>query len=107
MKKLLMGGAWLLSLAAVAAQQSPSEAPVLSKSEYRLPLEEVIAIGRVPYWRQQEAPRWEPPELELQQPTQPRLEWVPHYSRDERDDYQGIHDPLNPQPRTKLFEVHF
>jgi hypothetical protein len=71
-----------------------------------VPLQEVIAIGRLPYWRT-DKPRLEQPTLELQPTTKPRLEWAPHYSRDERDDYNGVRDSLSPQPRTKLFEIHF
>ena len=109
MKNLLAWAALLSSVAAVAdaGRESRPEVPVLSKSEYRLPLEEVIAIGQLPYWRQTEAPRWDQPALELQSAPAPRLEWAPHYSRDERDEYNGVRDQLNPQPRTKLFEVHF
>lgn len=109
MKNSLAWTALLLSLttAADAGRESPSEAPVLSKSEYRLPLEEVIAIGRAPYWRQAEEPQWDQPTLELQPAPSSRLEWVPHYSREERDEFNGVRDQLNPQPRTKLFEVHF
>lgn len=104
---------WLFSLAAVAlsplasAREEPAtQAQVLSKSDYRLPMEEVIAIGRVPYWRKDQAPQYERQEMELQE-SKSRLQWAPEYSRDERDDYDGIRDQLNPQPRAKVFEVKF
>jgi hypothetical protein len=104
---------WLLSLAAVAfsslaaAREEPAtQAQVLSKSDYRLPMEEVIAIGRVPYWRKDQAPQYERQEMELQE-SKARLQWAPKYSRDERDDYNGVRDQLNPQPRAKVFEVKF
>jgi hypothetical protein len=103
-KKSIAWIALLIGLPA-AARDLPSEAPVLPRGEYRLPLEEVIAIGHVPYWRQQQAPQLQKPEMELEQPSNGRLQWVPPYSRDERD--EGVRDPLNPQPRTKLFELHF
>lgn len=106
MKKTAVWITLLLSLTVVAAPRS-SETPVLSGSEYRIPLQEVIAIGRTPYWRDQQKPRWEQPELQLPPASKPRLEWAPHYSRDERDDYREVRDQLNPKPRTKLFEVHF
>jgi len=105
-KNVVAWAALSLSLSATAAPVAPSEVPVLPSAEYRMPLQEVIAIGRAPYWRQPETPRWEPPELELPA-SKSRLEWAPHYSRDERDDFNGVRDQLNPQPRTKLFEIHF
>ena len=107
MKSSIVWTALLVSLTAGAAQESPSETPALAPSEYRLPMEEVTAIGRLPYWRQTEAPRWEQPSLELQQTAKSRLQWLPNYTRDERDDSKAVHDPANPQARTKVFEVRF
>ncbi|HSB97940.1 MAG TPA: hypothetical protein VLC91_15875 [Spongiibacteraceae bacterium] len=100
--------AWIVLLLSlpVSARDLAADASVLPSSEYRLPPEEVIAIGHVPYWRQQESPQWQKPEMELEQPAS-RLQWAPRYSRDEREDYKGVRDQLNPQPRAKVFEVHF
>jgi hypothetical protein len=106
------GKCWLagLALAAVgpvlAVEPSAADSSVLPKSAYRVPMEEVIAIGRVPYWRKDEKPKWEREEMELQE-SKARMQWAPAYTRDERDEYNGIRDSVNPQPRAKIFEVKF
>jgi hypothetical protein len=89
-----------------AGEPAAADSSVLPRSAYRVPMEEVIAIGRVPYWRKDQAPKWEREEMELQE-SKARIQWAPGYSRDERDEYDGIRDSVNPQPRTKLFEVKF
>lgn len=104
---------WLAGLALAAAgpvlaagEPAAADSSVLPKSAYRIPMEEVIAIGRVPYWRKEQAPKWEREEMELQE-SKARIQWAPNYTRDERDEYDGIRDSVNPQPRTKIFEVKF
>lgn len=99
----------LIALPLSAAEGAPEETPMLSQREYRLRLEEVIVIGRDPYWRQQQQPRWDRKTLELPaaEAGKSRLQWAPRYTRDEREDYENAPDHMNPQPRTKLFEVKF
>lgn len=83
------------------------EDPVLNRSAYRTPLDQIIVTGRTPYWQTQ-VPRWDRPKVEiLQQATPPRLQWFPRYSREERDEYNGVRDTQNPKPRAKLFEFKF
>lgn len=93
-----------------AEQKQRPDVPVLPASEYRTPLEEIIVRGRSPYWQREEAPRWDKPKVEAPVPGAApagRLQWTPPYTRDERDDYDKVRDQLNPQPRTKLFELKF
>jgi hypothetical protein len=102
----LAGFAVALAGPVCAVEPSAADSSVLPKSAYRVPMEEVIAIGRVPYWRKEQAPKWEREEMELQE-SNARMQWAPAYSRDERDEYDGIRDSVNPKPRAKLFEVKF
>lgn len=102
----LAGFAVALAGPLLAVEPSAADSSVLPKSAYRVPMEEVIAIGRVPYWRKEQAPQWEREEMELQE-SKARMQWAPAYSRDERDEYDGIRDSVNPKPRAKLFEVKF
>lgn len=101
----IAAGALLLISALVWAAESKTkqEAPVLKADAYRTPLDEVIVTGR----KTQEAPRWDKPKVEVPQATPSRLQMLPKYTRDERDEYNGIRDTQNPQPRTKLFEFKF
>ncbi len=87
------------------------ETPMLPASAYRTPLEEIIVEGKIPYWQHKAPPRWDRPKVEVPKPgaaTPGRLQWVPRYTREEREDYNGVRDQLsNPQPRLKIFEIHF
>lgn len=98
----------LATLAVPAWSQRP-EAEVLPASEYRVGLEEVVVLGqRAPAWRSrvEEKPRWDVPELEL--PTvQRRIEWLPAYSREEREDYERARDRNAREPRFRLFNIEF
>ena len=90
-----------------AGSETGRDTGVLGPDAYRTPLDQVIVTGHVPYWQRQ-TPRWDRPELEIpQQATPSRMQWLPKYTRDERDDYDGIRDTQNPQPRIKLFEFRF
>lgn len=91
---------------ALADEPAAADGSVLKKSDYRLPMEQVIAIGRIPYWRKEQAPQWEREEMELKE-SKSRLQWAPAYTRDERDEYDGIRDSTNPKARAKVFEVKF
>jgi hypothetical protein len=107
-KGCLVVGLALIAAGPVLAADEPAatDSSVLPKSAYRIPMEEVIAIGRVPYWRKEQAPKWEREEMELQE-SKARIQWAPNYTRDERDEYDGIRDSVNPQPRAKIFEMKF
>lgn len=92
-------------------QKQKPETGALPASAYRVPLDEIIVQGREPYWRHEASPRFDKPKVEapkLGDSTPSRLQWAPHYNRDERDDYNGVRDQLsNPPPRAKIFEIHF
>lgn len=108
--KLIAAGTLVL-LATVAwaiEPKSKPETPVLSAEAYRTPLDQVIVTGRSPYWQQQ-VPRWDKPKVEEvpEQVRPSRLQLAPRYTREERDEYNGVRDTQNPQPRTKLFELKF
>lgn len=107
--KFIAAGA-LVSLATLAwalDTKPRPETPVLSADAYRTPLDQVIVTGRSPYWQQQ-VPRWDKPKVELPVQAPPsRLQLAPRYTREERDEYNGVRDTQNPQPRMKLFEFKF
>lgn len=99
---------WVLATGA-QAQARPDVEP-LPAEEYVTPLEEVIVRGsRAPAWRDrlEQRPRWERQVLELEEPEPPRLDWFPHYERDEREDYEGVRDRRDAEPRLRLFEFRF
>lgn len=99
------GSLLLFAALAWAADSIKPETPVLRADAYRTPLDEVVVTGRA---QQQQTPRWDKPKVDIpQQATPPRMQFMPQYTRDERDEYDGIRDTQNPQPRTKLFELKF
>ncbi len=109
MKKHLLLFTVFCSAAWAATQNAKPEPSVLPASAYRTSLEEIVVKGRLPYWQQQ-TPRWDKPKVEAPKPGEAapgRLQFAPAYTREERDDYNEVRDPLNPKPRTKLFEVKF
>jgi hypothetical protein len=105
---MVVSSAALSCMAVCAAEQNQKpESAMLPASAYRVPIDEIIVEGRVPYW-QRETPRWDKPKVEAPKPGGAgRLQWAPHYTRDERDDYTTPRDQLNPKPRAKIFELKF
>lgn len=98
-----------LSLVAAAhAEDKPGDNELLEKDAYRSEIEEVVVVGRTPEWRRQEAPEWRPQRFELpeDQPSA-RMEWLPEYTKDERDLYEGVRDRKNEKAEFKLFEWKF
>ena len=94
---------------AAETSQKP-EAAVLPASAYRVPLEEIIVEGKAPYWQREAPPRWDKPKVEAPKPGEAtsRMQWVPPYTHDERDDYNSVRDQLaNPPTPTKIFELKF
>ncbi|HUH38210.1 MAG TPA: hypothetical protein VL027_09735 [Spongiibacteraceae bacterium] len=82
---------------------------LLDESEYRSPLEEVIVRGEKPRWDDQPArrPDIDPRDIEFESSDEPRLNWLPRYTADERDNYDGVRDRKNEKPLIKLFEFKF
>jgi len=107
-KKLAAVALLLSSLTAWSAQNDRPEPPLLKAERYRTPLEEVIVTVPQPYWKTDNAPRWDKPKVEVQTESPPtRLQWAPRYTRNEADDYKEVRDTQNPKPRMKLFEIKF
>lgn len=108
MKKIAAIALLLSSSATWSADGHRPETPLLKGENYRTPLEEVIVTVPAPYWKKEAAPRWDRPKVDVQTESPPsRMQWAPHYSRDEADDYKEIRDTQNPKPRAKLFEIKF
>lgn len=108
-RSLVLLGMLGLSLSVFAAGRS-DEDQLLDKSEYRGKLEEVVVVGRQPEWRTSSAEdqQWRPGKFELSEPENSgRLEWFPEYSKDERDNYQGVRDRTGEKPEFKIFEWKF
>lgn len=98
-----------LLLAAITQFASAREPELLSEEEYALQREEVVVRAQRPQWRaREEAPRWDREKFELDiQTTQPRLQALPKYEREERDDSMQVRDRMNAEPRIKLFELKY
>ena len=105
-KYWIAGLAMILAGPALAVEPSAVDSSVLPQSAYRIPLQEVIVIGGTPYWKKEQQPQWEREEIELKE-SKARMQWAPAYTRDERDEYDGIRDSVNPKARAKVFEVKF
>ena len=100
----------VVSLAAVASAENDRHAKesLLDASEYRGELEEIVVIGQQPEWRQPpKQDEWRPDRFELKESTKPRLQWLPEYTKEERDNYQGVRDRTGENPEIKLFELKF
>ena len=106
----LLAAALLLATAALAQSAAAKrETALLSEKEYPMQLEEVVVRAQRPQWRKKEAPPdWNRGKFDLDTTAEPsRLQLAPKYSRDERDDYNGVRDRMNAEPRIKLFELKF
>lgn len=103
----------LLGAASVGAQTTSSsrpETPMLDEQDYPIQLEEVVVRGKAPRWRDREpaAPDWEKGKFQIPVETKPsRIEVLPKYTADERDDYDQVRDRMNATPRIKIFEMKF
>ena len=101
----------LLALASVtAAADKNKERQLLNEEEYRSSLEEVVVVGQQPEWRKQslEQEEWRPQRFELPEPKRKaRIEWLPQYAKDERDQYDGVRDRTAENPAFKIFDWKF
>lgn len=112
MNRLLkqLAAALLLSAAGLAlAAPEERNGDLLDPSAYRTELEEIVVKGRAPRWRdEQQRPELRPEDIQFFEPeTQPRLQWLPRYTRDEREFYRGVRDRMDEKPQIKVFEIHF
>ena len=72
-------------------------------------LEEMVVTAREPQWRQpKDEEDWRPDRFELPEGgPERRMEWLPEYTRDERDNYTEVRDPKNEEPDFQLFKWKF
>jgi hypothetical protein len=100
----------LLTLSVIAEQASEQNQPVLlDDSEYRTDIEEMVVRARRLDWRNQQVEQeWRPERFELpEQSSEQRMQWLPRYSKDERDQFDGVRDRMGEKPEIKLFEWKF
>ena len=100
----------LLFLAGTLVAADRDEAP-LDEKAFRLETEEVLVTGQALEWREQEQAMQRDEKFRLADPEdlpQPRFEWFPAYTEDERDRYaDGPRDRLEEKAGLKLFEGRF
>lgn len=110
LRPLLAAAALLLAAAAVAQTAASAREPdLLSEKEYPVQIEEVVVRAQKPQWREKaEAPDFNREKFKFDpQVEEARLQAMPKYDRDERDDYMQVRDRMNAEPRIKLFEFKF
>ncbi|GEM_PF-734254 len=106
------GGLIVLFNSAVFAQDTEkNDALLLDESEYRRDIEEVVVIGKQPEWRRKidQGEEWRPEKFELPADSAltSRIQWLPEYTEEERDSYQGVRDRTGEKAAFKLFEWKF
>lgn len=100
----------LLSVSpAVFAQDMGGDRRLLDEGEYRSELEEVIVVGKEPEWRKpKQQEQWRPQRFKLSEDSsKARLQWFPEYTKDERDNYNGVRDRTGENAEFKLFKFKF
>lgn len=91
-----------------AQTERKGDAELLDAKEYRSELEEVVVVGQQPEWRKPTKPEeWRPDKFELPKISSQRLEWLPEYTKDERDSYQGVRDRTGEKAEFKIFNWRF
>jgi hypothetical protein len=99
-----------LSVAASADQSRLKGDSLLDASEYRSELEEVVVVGQEPEWRKNinQKEEWRPQRFKLSsQSSSSRIEWFPEYTKDERDNYNGVRDRMGEKADFQLFKMKF
>ena len=104
----IAAGFALATVAATGLTRERGEA-LLDEAAYRTDLEEIIVHGQAPRWRDSmTAEDLRPEDIEFFEPDpDARLEWLPTYTREERENYQKVRDRKNETPELKLFEIRF
>ncbi len=91
--------------------QKLSEDDLLEQKEYRSDMEEVVVVGSEPQWRKDmdKEEEWRPDRFKLPDnpPSRSRMEWFPEYTKDERDNYQGVRDRTGENPEFQIFKMKF
>ena len=99
-----------LSVIANADQGRLKEDTMLDASEYRSELEEVVVVGQEPEWRKDinQKEEWRPQRFKLSShSSKSRMQWFPEYTKDERDNYNGVRDRTGENPEFQLFKMKF
>lgn len=105
-KKLI--GLFALASPLLMAQPGMDSNDLLDKSEYRGDLEEVIVTGSKPEWREQPKPEWRADKFELKQSSsEPQREWFPEYTKEDRENYDGVRDRMGEKAEIKVFKWGF
>ena len=108
-RPLIVLGCGLMMLNAWAEVEKRAQEKLLAEDEYRTEIEEVVVVAKPPEWRELKSEQqWRPDRFELpESKSQPRLQWLPEYDEDERDQYQGVRDRLDEKPAFKIFDWRF
>ena len=107
-KSVCLLAAFLLPVNWVFAQHD-QEPVLLDEEQYRLQIEEVVVVGQQPEWRQKQKPEeWRPDQFSLPERSSDQgVRWLPEYTKDDRDNYDGVRDRTGEKPEIKLFEWKF
>ncbi len=106
---VVLGSMLLAPLASAASNSKTDEQQLLHESEYRSELEEVVIVGRQPEWRQQQQDeQWRPGRFKLpEQSSKARMQWLPEYTKEDRDNYNSVRDRTGENPEIKVFNWKF
>lgn len=105
-----VGFTLLFGVSTVYAQANNHDVKLLDEKEYRSDMEEVVVQGQVPEWRKAELEQelWRRDRFELAEEQKPsRIEWLPAYTKEDRENYQSVRDRTGEKPEFKLFEWKF
>lgn len=93
----------------LSSQVRSDQVTLLDAAEYRTSLEEVVVVGKQLPWRKDPEPdSWRAEKFSLPElPVTSRMEWLPKYTKEERDQYDGVRDRTAENPEFKLFEWKF
>ncbi|WP_339674343.1 hypothetical protein [Dasania marina] len=86
------------------------EIELLPAQDYRIEMEEIVVKGVIPEWRiiELEQELWNRNRFKLmEQQLNPRIEWFPQYTKDERDSALEPKNRTEEKPEIKLFEWLF
>ena len=106
---LLLSSLLFASLVAAQEQGKNSEQQLLDESEYRSTMEEIVVVGKEPEWRKLEQKEpWRPDKFSLPTNTaKSRIEWLPEYTKDDRDNYNSVRDRTGEKAEFQLFNWKF
>ena len=100
----------LCCAAAIAQPLDRPDIELLPEQDYRIEMEEMVVKGVLPEWRKAELEQelWNRDRFKLiEQQLQPRIEWFPQYSKEERDSAHELKNRKEEKPEIKIFEWLF